>query len=204
MTKPFSQACANNQQPIFDVIYRYMSAPGTVVEIGSGTGQHAVFMAARLPEVVWQPTDIHAHLPGIEAWRVAAQLPNVLPALAYDVRDERVPFEPARYVFSANTLHIMSWETVVRFFAVLPQWLLPDGYAFLYGPFNYNGRFTSDSNARFDQWLKMQARHQGIRDFSAISVLAEQAGLVLVEDHAMPANNRTLVWQRRAGHGVAS
>lgn len=195
MTKPFSQACYNNRQPILDVIQRYITAPGTVVEIGSGTGQHAVYMAQHLPHITWQPTDIPPNLPGIEAWREHAQLPNVLPACAFDVCDTQTPIEAARYLFSANTLHIMSWNTVTRFFDLIPQLLQPGGFAFFYGPFNYNGRFTSESNAQFDRWLKLQAPHQGIRDIAAITEQAEKAGLQLVEDCAMPANNRTLVWQ---------
>lgn len=199
MSKPFSQACANNQQPILAVLQRYVEVPGTLLEIGSGTGQHGVFMAEQLPHLQWQPTDLAANLPGIEAWRAEANLPNLAPAHAFDVWDDAVPSAaPARYLFSANTLHIMSWETVQRFFSRIPALLEPGGTAFFYGPFNYGGAFTSDSNARFDQWLKAQTPHQGIRDFEAIATLAEQAGLTLVEDCAMPANNRTLVWRHAA------
>lgn len=194
--KPFSQACENNKAPIFDVIRRYMTEPGTVLEIGSGTGQHAVHMAKSLPHVIWQPTDIPAHLPGIEAWRLDSGLDNVLPAIALDVRQAELPTEPVRYLFSANTLHIMSWETVVRFFEVIPQLLANNGMAFFYGPFNYHGRFISESNANFDRFLKEQSPLQGIRDMDDITRLAEKAGLRLVEDCEMPSNNRTLVWRR--------
>lgn len=196
MTKPFSQACENNQQPILEVLRRHVSVPGTLLEIGSGTGQHAVFMARHLPQLQWQPTDVPANLPGIDAWRTEAGLGNVAPPLAFDVWDATPSLTPSRYLFSANTLHIMSWETVQRFFSLIPSLLEPDGIAFFYGPFNYNGIFTSDSNARFDQWLKAQAPHQGIRDFAAVAQLAEQAGMALIEDCPMPANNRTLVWRR--------
>lgn len=196
MSKPFSQACANNQQPILEVLSRHLVEAGTLVEIGSGTGQHAVFMARHLPQVHWQPSDVSAHLPGIRAWRDEAALPNVAPPLCFDVTDTTAPFPAARYLFSANTLHIMSWPSVERFFRWIPHLLQDNGLAFFYGPFNYGRQFTSDSNARFDAWLKSQAAHQGIRDFEAIAGLAEQAGLQLVEDCAMPANNRTLVWRR--------
>ena len=197
MSKPFSQACANNQQPILDVLRRYLTEPGTVLEIGSGTGQHAVFMAQHLPHIHWQPSDISAHLPGIRAWRDDAALPNVATPLCFDVTDAAAPFAAsARYLFSANTLHIMSWQNVERFFRWIPDLLQPGGLAFFYGPFNYQGAFTSDSNTQFDAWLKSQAPHQGIRDFEAITDLADAAGLTLVEDCAMPANNRTLVWRR--------
>ncbi|MEZ5507373.1 MAG: DUF938 domain-containing protein [Gammaproteobacteria bacterium] len=197
MSKPFSQACANNQQPILDVLSRYLTEPGTVLEIGSGTGQHAVFMAQHLPHIHWQPSDISAHLSGIRAWRDDAALPNVAAPLCFDVTDAAAPFDvSARYLFSANTLHIMSWQNVERFFRWIPDLLQPGGLAFFYGPFNYQGAFTSDSNAQFDAWLKSQAPHQGIRDIEAITELADAAGLALVEDCAMPANNRTLVWRR--------
>lgn len=196
VVKPFSQACENNQQPILDVLRRHVTDAGTLLEIGSGTGQHAVFMARHLPQLQWQPTDVAANLPGIEAWRGEAQLPNVAPAQVFDVWQPQLPAESVRYLFSANTLHIMGWDTVQRFFSLIPNLLQPGGLAFFYGPFNYGGAFTSESNARFDQWLKSQAPQQGIRDFESIAILAEQAGLALVEDCTMPANNRTLVWRR--------
>lgn len=196
MSKPFSQACENNKQPILEILSRYLIEPGTVNEVGSGTGQHAVFMAQNLPHLQWQPSDISAHLPGINAWRDEARLPNLEAPLCFDVNDAATPLQPARYVFSANTLHIMSWSSVERFFHWLPHLLQPQGLALFYGPFNYQGQFTSESNARFDLWLKSQGEHQGIRDFEAIAMLAGQAGLELLEDCTMPANNRLLVWRR--------
>lgn len=196
MHKPFSQACANNQQPILEVLQRHILQPGTLLEIGSGTGQHGVYMAGHLPHILWQSSDIAAHLPGIESWRQDAMLSNLAPPLPFDVNDHALPVTPCPYLFSANTLHIMSWPSVVALFQKIPRLLLPDGLAFFYGPFNYQGCFTSDSNARFDQWLKNQAPHQGIRDFEAIATLAQAAGLTLLEDCPMPANNRTLVWHR--------
>lgn len=195
MQKPFSQACENNQQPILDVLRLHVDQGGILNEIGSGTGQHAVFMARHLPHIRWQPSDISRHLPGIRIWRDEAQLPNLAEPLAFDVDDAHCPLSPAPWLFSANTLHIMSWASVERLFQWLPSLLQPGGKAFFYGPFNYHGQFTSDSNARFDAWLKSVASHQGIRDFDAIAALATAAGLTLVEDHPMPSNNRTLVWR---------
>ena len=198
MDKPFSQACENNKQPILEILSRYFDSPGTVNEIGSGTGQHGVFMASHLPHLHWQPSDMEANLPGIRSWRDEAGLPNLAEPLCFDVNDSTIPLPAANYLFSANTLHIMSWPSVQRFFQWLPDLLQPGGIACFYGPFNYQGQFTSDSNARFDQWLKSQGAHQGIRDFEAIAELAAAAGLSLLEDCAMPANNRTLVWRRQA------
>ncbi len=196
MDKPFSQSCENNKQPILEVLRRYLQAPGSVNEIGSGTGQHAVFMAAQLPHLAWQPSDVADNLPGIVAWCEEADLDNLAQPLRFDVNDKDTPLEPASYLFSANTLHIMSWPSVERLFDWLPQLLLPEGIACFYGPFNYQGQFTSESNARFNEWLKSRGEHQGIRDFEAIAQLAENAGMRLLEDCAMPANNRILVWQR--------
>ena len=195
MEKPFSQACENNKQPILSVLQRYLVDPGSVLEVGSGTGQHAAFLATQLPHIQWQPTDVPAHLDGIRLWCEAAAAPNLLPPQAFDVT---TPGPAAHdHLFSANTLHIMGWETVQALFRQLPALVNPDGYVFFYGPFNYQGQYTSPSNAQFDQWLQQHHPRQGIRDFEAVAELAAAAGLELVEDVSMPANNQTLVWQRR-------
>ena len=199
MSKPFSQACENNQQPILEVLRHHMIEPGLVNEIGSGTGQHAVFMARHLPHLQWQPSDVADNLPGIHAWRNEASLPNLLPPLSFDVDDKTCPLTPAPYLFSANTLHIMRWDQVEQLFRRLPSLMVPGGLACFYGPFNYHGQFTSESNARFDQWLKSVAPHRGIRDVDDLQRLAEQAGFSLHEDCAMPSNNRILIWQRHSG-----
>jgi cyclopropane fatty-acyl-phospholipid synthase-like methyltransferase len=167
-----------------------------VLEIGSGTGQHAVYFAAALPHLVWQTADVQQHHAGIRAWLVDAALPNVLAPLALDVC--QTGWRSGRYdaVFSANTLHIMSWPEVECFFAGIGVVLEPDGVLAVYGPFNYGGAFTSESNARFDAWLKARDPASGVRDFEAVAALAGAQGLVLQQDVAMPANNRTLVWRR--------
>lgn len=196
MTKPFSQACENNKQPILEVLRRYFPTEGRVLEIGAGTGQHAVHFAAGLPGLIWQPSDIAAHLSGIEAWREEANLPNLLPAIALDVDQSPWPIETTAAVFSANTAHIMAWPSVERMLAGVGR-ILPEGGIFaLYGPFNYNGQYTSESNARFDLWLGQQNPVQGIRDFEVVEACARAADLTLLADCAMPANNRTLVWRR--------
>ncbi|GAA5172109.1 hypothetical protein GCM10025770_37850 [Viridibacterium curvum] len=136
------------------------------------------------------------NLPGISAWLAHAALPNTPAALLLDV-DGVWPTRQHDAVFSANTLHILSWLQVQQFFAQLPGVLRPEGTLIVYGPFNYGGQFTSESNAAFDLWLKERGMHQGIRDFEAVDALARAAGLVLVEDCEMPANNRCLVWRMR-------
>jgi len=167
-----------------------------VLEIGSGTGQHAVYFAAALPHLVWQTADLPAHHAGMRMWLDEAALPNVLPPLALDVR--RDDWHGGRYdaVFSANTLHIMGWPEVADFFRGVGAVLKPAGVLAVYGPFNYGGAFTAESNARFDAWLKARDPASGVRDFEAVDALARGVGLVLADDVPMPANNRTLVWRR--------
>jgi cyclopropane fatty-acyl-phospholipid synthase-like methyltransferase len=167
-----------------------------VLEIGSGTGQHAVHFAAHLPHLIWQPSDLAENLPGIELWRAEAARSNLLPALALDVNQPQWPDTGADGVFSANTLHIVSWSEVRLFFAGVGRVLPPGGVLAVYGPFNYRGRHSSDSNARFDRMLRSQDPRSGIRDFEAVDALAAEQHLALQRDVPMPANNRTLVWRR--------
>nr|WP_279237583.1 DUF938 domain-containing protein [Dyella sedimenti] len=167
-----------------------------VLEIGSGTGQHAVYFAAAMPWLAWQCSERAEHLPGIRLWLDEAALPNTPPPIELDAGS---PWPAGRYdaVFSANTLHIMSWPEVEQLFTHLPGATTDDAKLAVYGPFNYGGRHTSDSNAAFDQWLQARGAHMRIRDAEAVDALAEAAGFELVEDVAMPANNRTRVWRRR-------
>ncbi len=167
-----------------------------MLELGSGTGQHAVHFAAAMPHLVWQASDRPEHLPGIRAWLDDAALPNTPPPLALDVTGPW-PAGPFDAVYSANTLHIMAWPEVEALFAALPAVTTPDAKLAIYGPFNTGGRFTSASNAAFDAELKARAPHMGIRDTAEVDALAAKAGFKLVDDIAMPANNRTRLWQRR-------
>ena len=195
MDKPCAPACEKNREPILEVLGDHFGDRRAVLEIGSGTGQHAIFFAARLPHLIWQTSDRIENLPGIQAWLDETGLPNTPPALALDVTGA---WPAGRYdaVFSANTLHIMPWSVVERFFAGLADVLADQAKVAIYGPFNYGGRFTSESNAAFDLRLREGAPHQGIRDFEKVNGLAEMAGLELVEDRAMPSNNRCLVWHK--------
>jgi len=197
--KPRAPACDRNQGPILDVLRQHFSQRRRVLEIGSGTGQHAVYFAAGLPHVVWQPSDVGENLPGVRMWRDEAGLKNLLPPITLDVNG-RWPATRYDAVFTANTLHIMSWAEVQKLFAALDGVLEDEATLAVYGPFNYGGRFTSDSNAAFEHWLKQRSPVSGIRDFEAVDALANAIGLKLVADHAMPANNRTLVWERSARH----
>lgn len=196
--KPWSEACERNREPILAVLRQIFVDPGTVLEIGSGTGQHAVHFAAALPHVVWLPSDIPAHLDGIEAWVEEAALANVLAPVALDVRDHPWPVSRAQWVYSANTAHIMGWDGVEAMFAGASR-LLPDGGCFcLYGPFHQGGQATSESNRRFDALLQERDRASGIRDVEDLIRLGKHVDLILTQTHAMPANNQMLVWQRRA------
>jgi Protein of unknown function (DUF938) len=194
--KPFSQACENNKDPILQIISRVFCQPTTIWEIGSGTGQHACHFARHLPHIEWQPTDRAENISGIRLWLEEAGFPNLKPVLPLDVTDVVWSCETIDALFTANTLHIMSWDEVQILFDRLAEHLNPRALVCIYGPFNYNGTYTSDSNARFDQWLKSQNSLSGIRHFEDIVRLATASGLSLISDNAMPANNRLLVLQK--------
>jgi SAM-dependent methyltransferase len=196
MTKQFSPACERNREPILAILREAFANCGRVLEIGSGTGQHGVYFGKHLPHLSWQTSDLPPNHPSIIAWQKEAGLPNVLPPLALDTGAGNWPQGPFDGVFSANTCHIMAWPEVEAMFAGIGRILQPGGVVCIYGPFNYAGKFTSASNAQFDASLKLQAPHRGIRDFEAVNRLAALQGLRLDADHAMPANNRLLVWRR--------
>lgn len=193
--KPFSPACDRNKTPILEILRPLLADRQRLLEIGSGTGQHAVHFAAQLPHLLWQTSDRAENLPGIQAWLTEAGLANTPAPLTLDVGGTW-PSQRFDAVFSANTLHIMSWDEVLTLFSQLPAVLEDRAVLAVYGPFRYDGHHTSDSNAAFDAALKADAPHRGIRDFEAVDALAQSIGLRLVADHAMPANNRCLVWQR--------
>ncbi|WP_295447233.1 DUF938 domain-containing protein [uncultured Thiodictyon sp.] len=193
--KPFSLACEENQAPIFAVVGPLFAKARRVLEIGSGTGQHAVYFANRLPHLIWQTSDVPAQWPGIRLWLAEAQLPNLPEPLSLDVTDDW-PAGPFDGVFSANTAHIMGLPEVGRMLLGVGQ-ILASGAPFaLYGPFSDGGRHTSESNARFDASLKARDPRMGVRDLGDLRALAARAGLELRADHPMPVNNRTLVWCR--------
>lgn len=196
MTKSFSQACENNKQPILQKIQPAFNESTCVWEIGSGTGQHACYFAQHLPHLIWQATDREENLPGIDCWIAETDLVNLPKSQALNVVDKQWPCQQMQAVFTANTLHIMHWQEVEDFFAGLAKYLTDRAVVCIYGPFNYHGEYTSDSNAQFDQLLKARDSLSGIRDFEAIVKLANKAGLMIKDDFAMPANNRLLVLQK--------
>ncbi|MGB1905954.1 MAG: DUF938 domain-containing protein [Spongiibacter sp.] len=195
MEKPFSQACENNKTPILEQLLPALQDSRSVLEIGSGTGQHAVHFAAAMPHLQWQCCDQRPYLDGIRQWIADSHLSNLLPPQEFEVNHSPWPSGEFDTVYSANTLHIMSWPSVERLFARLAE---QPGITRLciYGPFNYHGDFTSDSNASFDRWLKDRDPLSGIRDMEAVNALAAEAGYTLHRDYAMPANNRLVIWLR--------
>ncbi len=203
--KPFSQACENNKEPILQVLREIFPGSAKVLEIGSGSAQHAVYFCHKMPQLHWQPSERPENIEGILAWRNWAiahwNLHNMAPPLVLDVNDPNWPVTSMDGVFTANTVHIMDWDSVRTFIPKAAACLSDHGHLCIYGPFNYPNpdghiRYTSASNARFDSWLKQRDPRSGIRDLPAIQELAQQAGLGLLQDHTMPANNRLLVWQK--------
>jgi hypothetical protein len=189
--RPFSEACERNREPILAVLRRAFASSRRVLEIGSGTGQHAAYFSAALRHLTWQASDIADHLEGIRMWGVTP--------IELDV-GQPWPAVDADAVFSANTAHIMSWPQVERMFAGIGA--LPSLEVFcLYGPFSYGGKHTSESNARFDAMLQARDPASGVRDFDDIAALARRCGMTVEEDNPMPANNRLLVFRKSARCG---
>jgi len=196
--KPYSASCDRNRDPILAVLRDYFADRRRVLEIGSGTGQHAAYLARQLPHLLWQASDRAENLAAIQAWICDAGPVDALPPIELDVANG--PWPSARYdaVFSANTLHIMGWPEVEAMFRALPTVASPGAKLAIYGPFNYGGKPTSASNAEFDRSLRSRAAQMGVRDFEAVNALARQAGFEAIDDVAMPANNRCLLWRRSA------
>lgn len=191
-----SEACERNKGPILEVLRTEFAHSRSVLEVGSGTGQHAVHFAAQLPHLSWQPSELAEQLESLAARIRLEGPPNVRQPLPLDVCAHPWPVTGVDAVFSANTLHIMGWSAVPDFFRGVGAVLGAAGLLCVYGPFNYEGRYTSESNAQFDRWLKSRDPASGIRDFEALQRLAGAHRLELAADHAMPANNRLLVWRR--------
>jgi cyclopropane fatty-acyl-phospholipid synthase-like methyltransferase len=194
MNLPFAESAEQNKAVIYDAIKPYLQ--GEVLEIGSGTGQHAVFFASQLPQLQWQTSELASNVPVIEAWIEESGLTNLLPPIALEVSG-LWPQHEYDLVYSANCFHIMGSAAVAQSIQGAAGCLKPGAVLAVYGPFNYSGRFTSESNARFDQFLRSRDANSGIRDFEWVDGLAGKAGLQLLEDISMPANNRILIWKKR-------
>jgi len=195
MTKPFSQACENNKQPILNKLLPLLSDKKSLLEVGSGTGQHAVYCAKELPHLTWQTSDLIINHDGINQWLREANLANVKSPIEIDF-NHAWPIEHVDTIFTANTLHIVSLPLVTKFLIAAGTHLIKNGLLIIYGPFKYAQKFTSDSNASFDRWLKDIDIDRGIRDVEAIISLAKSNDLCLINDHVMPANNQLLVFKK--------
>lgn len=193
-----SEACERNKNPILSAIKPYLEFSKNVLEIGSGTGQHAVYFAAALPQLIWHTSDLKANHPSIIAWLEQSELPNVRKPKELDVGKRYWDIEPMDAVFTSNTCHIMSWDRVRDMFTGVGKLLKPGGHFLIYGPFNVGGNYTSESNQKFDQWLLGQNPESAIRDYEDILRVARHNSLSLVERHDMPANNMLLVLQKSA------
>ncbi len=196
--KPFAPACERNKQSILEQLMRWIERPASVLEIGSGTGQHAVHFATQLGDLTWWPSDRADHLEGINRWVAEANLPNLKLAQELDVMQATWPTLRPDHVFSANTAHIMPWTGVKAMLDNVATLLPLNGLFLLYGPFNADGQFTSEGNRQLDAWAREAFAGAGLRDQRDVVNQATKLGLKLREDVAMPANNRLLVFTRMA------
>ncbi len=194
--KPFAESCEQNKLPILAVLEEIFTEAGNVFEVGSGTGQHAVFFSEQMPHLNWYPSDLPTEIPGMKLWLVEVEHDRIKEPSELDVMAGQWPFNEMDYVYTANTTHIIGWSEVVAMFAGVGRSLKSGGLFAQYGPFNYGGEYTSDSNARFDVWLKDRDPKSGIRNFEDLVRLAEENGMKFYKDFEMPANNRILVWQK--------
>lgn len=199
MEIPYSEPCERNKDPILTVLSTHFDSAKSVLEVGSGTGQHAVYFSQHKPHLSWQTSDRSEYLDGIHAQLSVADVGNVVPPIQLDVNQPVWVESGATYdlVYTANTFHIMAEPDVEAFYAGLPTVLKANGKLVVYGPFKYGGKFTSESNAAFDQRLRDRGVGSGIRDVEWLNEMAETCGLVLLSDHSMPANNQCLIWERK-------
>lgn len=192
MNKPYSESCDQNKVPILSVISPLFANRSRILEIGSGTGQHAVYFANEMSHLVWKTSDCKAYIPGIQLWLEEAALANIESPIELDVSVSPWPMLDVDAVFTANTFHIMSEFEVKACIEGVGRLLKQQDSFVIYGPFNYNGEYTSASNQSFDQWLKNRNSKSGIKDFEFVLKIAEDNDLQFEQDYAMPANNRIL------------
>ena len=195
-TKRFAPACDRNREPILSVLQQILPSAGRVLEIGSGTGQHAAFFAPHFPNLTWQPSDLADNLASIEAWRIDAGVENIASPLLLDLFAPTWPIDQIDALVCINTVHIVSWTGVENLFRGGVQRLAPGGLLYVYGPFRYRDRPLEPSNVEFDRWLKQRDPESGVREFEAVDDLAHKSGFTLGGDLPMPANNRSIWWRK--------
>ncbi len=194
--KPYAISCDRNSQPILEVLKEYLPSCKTLMEMGAGTGQHAVYMAPHFPNLKWYLLDQTDRHEGIRTWLNDFPRTNVIGPIEYSVGETPWPQEKTDVVFTANTLHIVSWEQCLTFFDDIKDQINKNGFFIVYGAFNYKGEFTSESNKKFESWLKDKDPKSGIRDFEQVEKELQQRSFTLIQDHEMPSNNRMLVFQK--------
>ena len=196
---PFSAACERNKDPILEILRTRFADRTQVLEIGSGTGQHAVHFARALAHLTWHPTEQLAYLSDLTERVKLEGSQNLRAPTQLDVRQSVWPLRSVDAVFTANTLHIMSWPEVTALYKGVGSVLAPAGIFCVYGPFRYDGRYTSESNREFDRMLQERDPNSGLRDIQAVTMLALEYGMRLDEDHDLPANNRLVVFTKEPG-----
>lgn len=196
--KQYSKACERNQQPIGDVLEEVLpdAQEITVLEVGSGTGQHGVAFCRRFPHIRWQPTNRPGRLSSIEAWREDADCHNLLEPLAFDLFDEEPPVERADMVVAFNVIHIAPFEATKRLFYHAAELLEPGAHVLLYGPYRFRDRELEASNERFDEFLRNRDPQSGIRTFEEVDAIACAQGFTHVQTRRLPANNDAIWWIR--------
>ena len=198
--KPFAPSAERNREPLRDILKNVLTGSGLLLEIGSGTGQHAAYIAKDFPAYQWQPTDLPEKLDSINDWAIDSDADNILPALALDLaldlNKADWSVKEADAIVCINTIHIVAWPFVENLFLGAGRILKPGGVMFVYGPYEYSDRPLEPSNAEFDEWLKLRDPNSGIRKFDEVNKLATEAGMILENDVAMPANNRSIWWRK--------
>lgn len=197
MSKPYSESCDQNQDHILSIISPLFSSCENVLEIGSGTGQHAIYFAEHMPQLKWHTSDCLEYHAGINSWLSDSGLENVESPFELNVSTSKWPDLNVDAVFTANSVHIMSDDDVVNLIRGVGNLLKSKGSFAIYGPFNYKGNYTSESNERFDQWLKDRNVASGIKHYEDIVAQADSHGMSLATDYEMPANNRILHFIKR-------
>ena len=194
--KQTSQSCERNKDLILPVLQEMLPRAGTVLEIGSGTGQHAAYFAPRLPHLTWQPSDLAANHASIRAWAAESGASNLRDPVVLDLFAAAWPLERADAIVCINTVHIVAWAGVQNLFAGAGRLLPTGGVLYVYGAYRYAARPLEPSNEKFDLWLKARDPQSGVRDFEAVDALARMAGLTLAGDRAMPGHNRSIWWRK--------
>lgn len=195
-SKPFAPSADRNKQAILEALQSELSGHERIVEIGSGTGQHACHIANAMPHILWQPTELADKLPGIEQWIHDSGCTNVLTPVVLDLASDNTPLEGASVCYSANTLHIVSWKLVQALFQYAASLLDERGKLIVYGPFSINGQHTSEGNRIFDEQLRTSDPYSGIRELRELDQLAGLHAFNSATVIDMPANNKLLCWRK--------